>query len=340
MAHQAHIHHVSPTSLPAIHEVGTDRPWQWLAAGWSDFTKAPGISLAYGSVITIIMLAVFYILQTSAFYAVALSLMAGFVFVGPVLAVGMYEISRRLEQRQPVSLYDTWSGWKRNSKSVLAIGVVMLLMLLTWFMLSAEATAMVYGISGNVGPLLGTSVDWQTFAFSVRMPMAMSFGIVGLIAVSITFVMTVASVPMLTEHEDMDLITAIVTSAQAVRTNTAALALWAGLIALFTGMAVAPLFLGLIIVFPLLAYASWHAYRDLIEHCSYGVGFSHHRQRVPERRPFFVPWPSAHPPVGAYASGLFAVILNRIIVLLVTVPPSQLACHLRCHWVSRQRGFG
>jgi len=212
------------------------------------------------------MLTVFYILQTSEFYAFALALMAGFVFVGPLLAVGMYEISRRLEQRQSVSLQDTWNGWRRNSKSVLAIGVVMLLMLLTWFMLSAQTTAMVYGITGDVGPLIGAMVDWQSFALSVRTPMVLSFGLIGLIAVFITYVMTVASVPMLTEHEDMDLITAIVTSAHAVRTNFAALTLWAGLIALFTGMAVAPLFLGLIIVFPLLAYASWHAYRDLIEH--------------------------------------------------------------------------
>ena len=96
--------------------------------------------------------------------------------------------------------------------------------------------------------------------------MAIAFGLIGLIAVSVTFVMTVAAVPMLTDKEDMDVISAIVTSAHAVRKNPAALILWAGLIAIFTGMAVAPLFLGLIVVFPLLAHASWHAYRDMIEH--------------------------------------------------------------------------
>lgn len=266
MAHQAHIHHVSPTSLPAIHQVSTDHPWKWLAAGWSDFIKAPVISLTYGFVVTLVMAVVFYILETSSFYASALALMAGFVFIGPVLAVGLYEVSRRLERGEQVSFSDSWHGWSRNSKSVLGIGVVMLLMLLTWFMLSAQTTAMVYGITGDVGPILGSAVDWQSFALSITWPMALSFGVVGLIAVSVTYVMTVVSVPMLTDREDMDLITAIVTSVHTVRKNPAALILWAGLIAVFTGVGVAPLFLGLIVVFPLLAYASWHAYQDLIEH--------------------------------------------------------------------------
>lgn len=266
MAHQAHIHHVSPTSLPAIHHVSTDKPWKWLAAGWSDFTKAPVISLAYGLIVTLVMWVVFSILQTSSFYASALALMAGFVFIGPVLAVGLYEISRRLEKREPVAFSDSWRGWRRNSRSVLGVGVVMLLMLLTWFMLSAQTTAMVYGITGDVGPIIGSAADWQSFALSITWPMVVSFGLIGFLAVAVTYVMAVVSVPMLTDREDMDLITAIVTSAHTVQRNPAALTLWAGLIAAFTAVAVAPLFLGLIVVFPLLAYASWHAYQDLIEH--------------------------------------------------------------------------
>ncbi len=266
MAHQAHIHHVSPISLPAIHHVGTDRPWQWLAAAWGDFAKAPVISMTYGFAVTLVMSAVFFILQSNGFYAFALALMAGFAFIGPVLAVGLYEISRRLERRERVSFGDSRQGWRRNSKSILGIGVVMLLMLLTWFMLSAQATAMVYGIMGDVGQVIGVATGWRTFAFSITWPVVLSFSSVGLIAVSVTYVMMVVSVPMLTDKEDMDLITAMVTSVRTVRANPRAMLLWAALIAAFTGIAVAPLFLGLIVVFPLLAYASRHAYQDLVEH--------------------------------------------------------------------------
>jgi len=237
-----------------------------LAAGWSDFVKAPVISLTYGFVVSFTMWVAFYILQTSDFYASALALIAGFALIGPLLAVGLYEISRRLEQRLPVSLSDTRRGWRRNTKAVLAIGLVMLLMLLTWFMLSAQTTALIYAMTGDAGPLIWTTVDWQTFALSIRWPMVWSFVFIGLVAVSVTYVITVVSVPMLTDKEEMDTITAIVASVHTVRKNPAALILWAGLIAVFTGVAVAPLFLGLVIVFPLLAYSSWHAYRDLIEH--------------------------------------------------------------------------
>lgn len=266
MAHQAHIHHVPLSSLPGIHQVSTDNPWIWLAAGWSDFVKAPVISLAYGFVVTLIMWVTFYILQTSDFYASALALVAGFVLIGPLLAVGLYEISHRLEQRLPVSLLDTRQGWRRNTKAILAIGLVMLLMFLGWFVLSAQTTVLFYAMTGNAGPAIWTTVDWQTFVLSVRLPMVLTFGIIGLIAVSVTYVMTVVSVPMLIDKKEMDTITAIVTSIHTVRKNPAVMILWAGLIAVFTGVAVAPLFLGLVIVFPLLAYASWHAYRDLIEH--------------------------------------------------------------------------
>ena len=266
MAHPVHIHHLSSTSLPAIHHVSIDNPWMWLAAGLSDFTRAPAISLAYGFLVTLITSVIFYLLLSISLYGVSLGLMAGFVIIGPLFAAGLYEASRRLEQHQSVVLSDTWRGWRRNSRSMLAIGVIMMLMMLAWFMLSALATAVVYGIAGELGPIIGSAADWQSFTLSIRWPVAVVFGLVGFIVVSVTFVITVVAVPMLTDKEEMDVSTAIVTSAQAVRKNLSALILWAGLIAVFTGVAVAPLFLGLIVVFPLLAHASWHAYRDMIEH--------------------------------------------------------------------------
>jgi uncharacterized membrane protein len=183
-----------------------------------------------------------------------------------LFAVGLYEISRRLEQRLPVTLSATWHGWRRNSVSLLGIGAVMVLLLLSWFMLSLVTAVNLAGLTGEFGSRGDALADWQSFVLSLRWPIALSFGLIGFLAVSVAFVLSVVSVPMLTDREDMDVITAIVASAHTVRKNPAAMILWACLIALFTGVAVAPLFLGLIIAFPLLAYASWHAYRDLIEH--------------------------------------------------------------------------
>lgn len=264
MARHAHIPHSSAVPIPAIHQISSDKPWLWLAAGWGDFVKAPAISLAYGLAVTLVMLTVFQLLQMRGFFLHALAMMAGFALIGPLLAVGLYEISRRLEQHQQVRLADTWRGWRRNSRSLLAIGMLMMLIVLFWIILATRIASLAYGIAGDVDPI--RAADWQSIVLSIRWPVVVSFGLTGLIAVSVSYVITVVSVPLLMDREEMDMPTAIVVSARTVRKNSAPLILWAVLIAIFTGVGVAPLFLGLIVVFPLLAYSSWHAFRDLIEH--------------------------------------------------------------------------
>lgn len=266
MATHAHTHHVSPTSLPTIRRVSGDRPWYWLAAGWEDVTRAPGVSMGYGFFVSAFMVFAFYLLQAAQAYYLAIGLMAGFVFIGPVLAVGIYELSRRMENHKPASIPDSWHGWQRNSSSVMAVGVILVLMMLAWLMLSMQLSAVMFGIGSEAGSVFGNAAGWRDFVFSIQWPLVVAFGLVGAFAVAITYVLTVVAVPMLTDKEDMDVITAMVTSFHTVRRNAAAMGLWAVLLATFTAIAVVPLFLGLIVVFPLLAHASWHAYRDLIEH--------------------------------------------------------------------------
>lgn len=266
MAFHAETHHVSPGSLPLLRKVESDRPWVWLAKGWNDFTRSAGVSMAYGLLVTALMLVMFFLLQSVNSYHFAIALMAGFVFLGPVMAVGLYEVSRRIEHNKPVTFSVTWSGWRRNSRSVLAMGLILVLMMLTWFMMSMQLLAVVYGFSGQLDVLFADVGTWQSFILSIEWPMVIAFGLTGALVVAVTYMLTVVAIPMLTDKEDMDVITAMVSSVRTVKKNPATMLLWAGLIALFTGVAVIPLFLGLIVAFPLLAYASWHAYRDLIEH--------------------------------------------------------------------------
>jgi uncharacterized membrane protein len=241
-----------------------DRPWQWLAAGWNDMATAPGIALWYGFIVAVVMTAVTLLLQSIEAYHLALGTMAGFVFIGPILAVGLYEVSRRLELNLKVILPNTWHGWRRNTGSLLTVGVVLMLLLLSWFMLSMQLAAVLYSASDELILLFGGAENLAQFALSIRWPMVVAFVLSGLVGMFAVFLLTAVSLPLLTDQEDMDAITAMVTSVKAVAVNWRAMLLWAGLIALFTAVAVAPLFLGLIVLFPLLAFASWHAYRDLI----------------------------------------------------------------------------
>lgn len=266
MAYHSDIHHVSPISLPLVRRVDSERPWLWLAAGWNDFTRTPGVSMGYGVLVTAVMQLAFYLLQSIHSYYLAVGLMAGFVFIGPVLAVGLYELSRRLDHHKPAVLADTRHGWHRNTDSIFALGVILVLLMMVWFMLSMQTTAVLYRLAGDAGAVFGAAAGWQDFAFSLQWPLWLSFTLIGVVAVAVAYLIAVVAAPMLTDKEDMDVITAMVISVKTVRRNPAAMILWAVLIVLFTSVAVMPLFLGLIVVFPLLAYASWHAYLDLIEH--------------------------------------------------------------------------
>ena len=246
--HTALPHHVSPTSISTIRQVGTDRPWIWLAEAWGDMARYPGVSLWYGFIVTTVMVVVFVLLQSIHYYALAFGVMAGFALLGPVLAVGLYEACHR---------------WKRNTRSTLGVGLVLVLLLLSWFMLAMQLTAVMVGLSDTVLGQIGAG-SMVEFAGSTGWPWLVSFSLTGLLFAVVVFMLTAVSIPLLIDEEDMDMITAMATSYHAVVQNWRAMLVWALLIGFFTTLAVIPLFLGLIVTFPLLAYATWHAYRDII----------------------------------------------------------------------------
>lgn len=249
-------HPMSHHHLPAIRQVSVEHPWFWLAAGWRDFVRAPGISLVVGLLVTAAMVLGVSLLQPGSYSFLAAAIFAVTIFLGPVLAVGLYEVSRRMEHHKPVGVMQMFFGWMRNGTGVLMAGGVLLLILLSWYLLSMVLGTMLFGV--NVAPDVATNME--------NIGMLFVFSVVGSIAMAIAFVLMVVSVPMLVDRPEIDIIVAMQSSIQVVRVNLGTMLVWAMLIALFTSLAVAPLFLGLSVVFPLMAYASWHAYRDLVVH--------------------------------------------------------------------------
>ena len=123
---------VFPTPRPLIRRVPVDRPWIWLAAGWRDIVAAPAASLSYGLVpVAAGWLAIVLMLRFDLPYLV-LPLSAGFFYVGPFIATGLYEISRRLEAGQPVDGKSTLMAWRRNPEQIALMGVLLLLFHLAW----------------------------------------------------------------------------------------------------------------------------------------------------------------------------------------------------------------
>lgn len=257
-------HYVSPISMPEIRRVDMTRPWFWLAGGWRDFVAAPGLSLGYGLLATLAFALVSLLLGSAGFWHWAIALMPGFLFLGPVLAVGLYEVARRGEGELTSTLQESMHGWRRNRRTTYSLGIIMVLLMLIWFVISMQLTALFVANADVMARVFGSTPDLATFLTSLTWPMLAAVCLSGVAALAIAFVLTTVSVPLAVDHEDIDVITAMMVSVQAVMRNWQVMLLWAGLILLFAGIGILPLYLGLIVTFPLLGYATWHAYRDIV----------------------------------------------------------------------------
>lgn len=237
-----------------------DEPWHWLAKGWVDLWRAPIVSLSYGGVFVLVGLVGTVGLWLAQWEALVPMAAAGFALLGPILAIGLYEISRRLEIGQPVSFRDVILP---STAAPLQLGFMAFLLLfiyLVWLRLATLLIALfIYG-------------HFIEFADAVRFGLSTPDGlslivtgtIVGGVLAFITFAISVLSIPILMQR-DVDAMTAIAASVEAVIRAPGPMLLWAWLIAVLTALGIATFFVGLIVVFPLIGHATWHAYRSTID---------------------------------------------------------------------------
>ncbi|MBE9554177.1 MAG: DUF2189 domain-containing protein, partial [Proteobacteria bacterium] len=133
------------TLTPEIRVVEMDRPWTWLAAGWRDFMSAPLVSLSYGFLFSVAGYVVIYGLYAIDMFYLILPVAAGFTLVGPVAAVGLYDVSRRLESGQPVTLGAALRSFVSHAGTISAMGLVLMLFLLAWIRIALLIFALFFG---------------------------------------------------------------------------------------------------------------------------------------------------------------------------------------------------
>lgn len=244
---------VDPEIEPLLYpcnELGLDAPMRWLRLGWNDLNRARAQSLSYG-----IGLAVFAYLVTALAWVggnvVALfSLGVAFILAGPVLAFGLYSISRQLEQRREPRLGICWRESRNHLRNELLFALVMLVVLLVW----ARAASMVH-VFFPVGEELGL-LGWIEF-------LAVGSAVGSIFAV-IVFSASVVALPMMLDR-NTDAITSALTSVAAVINNKAVMALWAMIIVGLVVVGFATAYIGLVLVLPLIGHATWHAYRETVK---------------------------------------------------------------------------
>lgn len=250
------------TRQPArIRTITLDHPWRWLSAGWLDMCTLPGVSYFYGIIFATIGFALLFGLEHVEAGYLILPLAFGFALVGPAVAVGLYETSRRLETAQPVDLVDSLSAFRRNPGQIGLVGIFLIIAFFAWMRLTMLEFMLFFG---DAPPPLDGLIDALLLSSQSGSFLLTGFATGGVLAAGV-FAMTVVAVPMLIDRQDCDAMTAMLTSLEAVRRNWLPMMLWAGLIAFFTLFGLALFFVGLVITLPLIGHASWHAYRDLVE---------------------------------------------------------------------------
>lgn len=225
-------------------------PLGWLKLGWQDFRRAPGQSLAYGLVIAALSWVVTAIGMKMGSYWAVLVLLSGFVFVAPVLALGLYSISRQLGAGMKPSLGRCFGEQRRGLGTAMVFALALLVVFLVW----ARAGSMLH-----VFFPVEAHPDWRQLAGFLAIGSA-----VGSVFALVTFAFSAFSLPMICDR-DADAITAVVTSVNAVLRNKQAMVVWILLIVLLTAVGFATALLGLAITIPLLGYATWHGYRETID---------------------------------------------------------------------------
>jgi uncharacterized membrane protein len=243
--------------------VSEEHPWRWLSAGWHDLRRAPAVSLTYGALISLVSFGLTIGLYHLGLLYLLLPLIAGFMFLGPLIAVGLYEVSRRLEAGEPVTFGAAVFAWRRNFPQIAGMGLVLMLFMLLWIRLATLIFALCFS---------ATPASWEAlinivfFSLDGIPFLAVGTAVGGFLA-AFAFGISAISLPLLLDR-DIGAIEAIALSLEATFRNWKVMIGWAGLIALFTFGGLVTGYLGLTVTLPLIGHASWHAYRDLIGHAT------------------------------------------------------------------------
>ena len=232
-------------------------PLRWLRAGARDLVAAPGIAAFYGLSFWGMALVLGWVFRTKPEYV--MSLVSGCLLIGPFMAMGLYDTSRRREAGLAPSLGDSLTCWDSHMGSMGMLVLVLIVLELLW----GRASLVVFAVFFNTGMPSTTGVlqavfnpqNWEFVAV---------YTVVGGVFAALVFSTTVVSIPMILDR-DTDALTAGITSMRVVFDNTGVMLLWGMLLTL---LVVASLLLAwsvlLVVVGPLLGHASWHAYRAAI----------------------------------------------------------------------------
>jgi uncharacterized membrane protein len=235
---------------------------QALRQGFSDFGKAPAIGIFFGTIYAAAGWFIYLMLAQYHMPWMILPAAVGFPLIGPFIAVGLYDVSRRLEAGKPIIWGEVLMViFRQKDREVGWMAFVVLFIFWIWVYQARLLLAIFLGfhsfpdMAAFINVLFGTMDGLGFLAVGTMVGAGLAF---------VLFCSTVVAIPLLLDR-DLDFVTALITSFQSVLRNLPVMIGWGIIVAGMTALALLPAFLGLIIVLPVLGHATWHLYKKLVK---------------------------------------------------------------------------
>ena len=239
-----------------VNKVGLLAPFTWVKKGTRDLLTCQFSSMFYGATFALLgwTVAFFY----GAAYWLTITATGAFMLAAPLLAIGLYALSRQRERGEEPHLLPTLSCWRGNMANLSIFALVIGVVAMIW----ARASMVVFAVLYDTG--LPTANDFLNELLEFKnIEFVVSYLIVGGLFASFIFAISVVAVPLMFD-QGKDAITAMLISLSVVARNPVAMVIWAALLVLLIGIGFATGFLALVFTAPIAGHATWHAYRDLL----------------------------------------------------------------------------
>jgi uncharacterized membrane protein len=251
---------VSGRTDPVVRRISVMDVAEAFGRGLRDFQAMPLYGLLVGGIYAAGGILIVLCVTALGMSYLAYPLAAGFALIGPFVAIGLYEVSRRRERGEPVRWGDLWQTMRSRSE-IGWMAFVTLFIFIMWMYQVRFLTALFLGLNASFSSL--QQFITQVLTTNEGLVFLMVGNLFGAALAAILFSLTVVSFPLLLER-DLDFVTAMITSVRSVVTSPVPMLGWAAVITVLLIIAALPFFLGLVIVLPVLGHTTWHLYRRIV----------------------------------------------------------------------------
>jgi uncharacterized membrane protein len=234
---------------------GLGAPLRWLARGWADLWAQPVPGLLHGLAVAAFGWLLLW-LARDRFWLLA-GAFSGFLIVAPIVATGLYQVSRSRAQGRRATMAEVLALWRSRDRRLVGFGCLLALAGTGWVIASAGLITLLSPV-----PIERPADFWRHVVLAPELGLFEIWLCMGALLAAPVFASTVTAIPMLVDTS-VPVSMAVAESWRSVAARPLLMAWWAAWLAALTGLGMLTCLVGLVVVIPWLAHASWHAYADL-----------------------------------------------------------------------------